>query len=255
MSMHEIEDLVESSVRILAARSDLDLRSLYWQLYEYQNHWDTGFTNFRVMDLLLQARYTYRFELNQHPDYAQYRDYFDGLSGFDFVRVNPTEPSGKAVFDRAKGWVSPNPVAGYAQPPFLYCDLGSPLWVRFVELGVLTGADAVPPDVNLSLIDAALEVMRQAEQVGDIVLIYGWYALLSVHLASFVDLESLRESAALVEILEITRRTDAFEAAQAADPKLSRHYPTPPFVYYPVSGDTAAYLAFLKESLSSYDDL
>ena len=62
-------------------------------------------------------------------------------------------------------------------------------------------------------------------------------------------------SAALAEILDITRRTDAFEAASAADPKLSRYYPTPPFVYYPVTGDTAAYLAFLKESLGSYDDL
>ncbi len=255
MSMHEIEDLVEMSVRILAPRSDLDLRSLYFQLYEYQNAWDTSFTNFRVMDLLLQARYTYRFELNQHPDYAQYRDYFDGLTNFDFVRVKLTEPPGKSVLERGKGWVSPNPVAGYVRPPYLYCDAGSPLWGRFAELGVLTGADAVPPDAKISLVDAALEVMRQAEQVGDAVLIYGWYALLSVHLASFFELDSLRDSTALAEILELTRRTDAFEAAKAADPKLDRHYPGPPYVYYPVTGDTAAYLAFLKQSLGSYDDL
>ncbi len=255
MSMHEIEDLVESSVRILAARTDLDLRSLYWQLYEYQNHWDTGFTNFRVMDLLLQARYTYRFDLNQHPDYAQYRDYFDGLSGFAVINIQPTEPSGKAVFEPGRGWVVPNPLAGYTRPPYLYCDVGSPLWARFVELGVLTGADAVPPDASMSIVEAALEVMRQAERDGDVVLIYGWYALLSVHLASFVDLESLQASAALAEILDIARRTDAFEAAKAADPKLERHYPTPPFIYYPVDGDLAAYLAFLKESLSGFDDL
>ncbi len=164
MSMHEIEDLVESSVRILATRSDLDLRSLYWQLYEYQNHWDTGFTNFRVMDLLLQARYTYRFEVNQHPDYAQYRDYFDGLTKFESIQVKPTEPPGKTVFDPAKGWVSPNPMAGYVRPPYLYCDVGSPLWARFVELGVLTGADAVPPDASMSIVETALEVMRQAER-------------------------------------------------------------------------------------------
>ncbi len=255
MSMHEIEDLVEESVRILAVRSDLDLRSLYWQLYDYQNHWDTGFTNFRVMDLLLQARYTYRFDLNQHPDYTQYRDYFDGLTGFDAVREKPIEPYGQPVLEREKGWVVPNPMAGYARPPYLYCDVGSPLWARFVKLGVLSNGDAIPPDAGLNIVDAALAVMRLAELGGDVVAIYGWYALLSTHIASFFDLDSLRDNAALGEILDITRRNDAFEAAKARDPKMIRRYPAPPFVYYPVSGDTAAYLAFLKENIGSYDDL
>ena len=143
MSMHEFEDLVEYSVRALAEfpqRDTLDLRSIYWWLYDFQNHWDTGFTHFRVIDALLDVRFVYRFDLAQHPDYDQHREFFDGLKDFAFIRVQPTESYGKSIFDKVKGWTSDNPVAGYYKAPHLYCDAGSPLWARMVESVCSAGA-------------------------------------------------------------------------------------------------------------------
>src|SRR5215831_11672542 len=73
MSMHEIEDLVEWAVRLLAASAPargLDLRALFWNLYDYQSRFDTGNTLFRVAPILVKHRYLYAFPLHSHPDFA-----------------------------------------------------------------------------------------------------------------------------------------------------------------------------------------
>lgn len=207
MSMHEFEDLVEASIRTLVIserREHLDLRSMFWRLYQFQNCWDTGFTHFRVMDLLLKYHFVYRFEVNQHPDYTMYRDYFDNLTRFTFIKRRPLEK-----WDKKK-----NPAIGYYKPPYLYCDAGSPLWMRFVELGVLKGTDARPPDERISLIEVALEIVTEAERQSDLELIGLWYALLGTHLYTFSteeELDALRENRPMAEILEVVKRTHIHE--------------------------------------------
>ena len=69
MSMHEFEDVVEGSIRLLTTshRSIEDLRCCYATLYHFQEEWDTGYTHFRVMDLLLSARYVYRIPVSEYP--------------------------------------------------------------------------------------------------------------------------------------------------------------------------------------------
>jgi hypothetical protein len=225
MSMHEFEDLVEYSIRALASSTladTLDVRSACWWLYDFQNHWDTGFTHFRVMDILLDFRFAYRFALQQHPDYEQQRDYFDALKDFTFILVKPNEPSGKGWFDPVKGWTSENPVAGYYKAPYLYCDAGSPLWERMVEIGVLTGGDSLAPDETMGISGAVLAVARAAEQQNDLRLISDWYGYLALQLASFGgDLDALATDKVLAEFVALIKRLDAGDKERSAQPLMA----------------------------------
>jgi hypothetical protein len=132
MSMFEIESMVEDTEHVLAetGADPWVLRSQYWNLYEYEARYDTSFTHFRNIDELLAARFVYRFPLAEHPDYAEHREYFDGLSS-DFTHIQVPDAGGGD--------------GGYTYRPDLYFDAGSPLWRRMVELGRLTGRDAEPP--------------------------------------------------------------------------------------------------------------
>ncbi len=72
--MHEFEDLVEQSVRCLEAseRPGLDHRSLFKQLYAFQEQYDTGYTHGRVLDILEKHRFTYSFPVDAHPDHGHW---------------------------------------------------------------------------------------------------------------------------------------------------------------------------------------
>ena len=160
--MFEIEYLVEYSVQMLAGSGadPWELRSQYWNLYDFEGRWDTSFTHFRNMDDLLAARSVYRIPLTEHPDHERFREYFDGLSAFAFLALPDGTEDG-----------------GYTEPPDLYFDAGSPLWARLVELGRLTGRDAERPR-EMPLAELALRVATLAEQQGDRELIGRWYRLL-----------------------------------------------------------------------------
>ncbi len=196
MSMHEFEDVVETSVNTLAAtgRPWSELRARYWNLYEFEAEFDTGFTHFRNMDELVAAHFVYRMRVSDHPDYEQHREYFDGL------------PDDEVTFIDESG---PGADGGYVKPPYLYCDAGSPLWARLVAASRFTGADAEPPQ-TMSITDIALDVAHLAEANGDRELIAMWYRLLPVYLVGLADeLADLRRDPTIEQLREIVRRTDA----------------------------------------------
>lgn len=198
MSMHEFEDLVEASIRLLARsahHSHQERRSLYWNLYEFQALFDTGFTHFRVLELLLAAGYTYRFDLCEHPDYQQAADFFQRLHAFSFLYVHPTQPwNGEQ-----------NPMAGYYQPPFLYCDVNSPLWARFVRQGRLTGEDALAVE-RLDPLDLAHQVVEEAFLQQDFWLVAQWYMLLTPYLLMTFDEQAVTTLMELESLNQIKRR-------------------------------------------------
>jgi ankyrin repeat protein len=203
MSMHEIEDVVEASIRTLAENKGehgLDLRAAFQTLYDFQDLHDTGFTNFRVMDLLLEAGYTHRFPIDQHPEYQRHRDYFDALDDFEFIHLNPDEP-----WDRET-----NPSASYYNEGHCYCDRASPLWDRLVENGIITGENALQLE-NLTLAEVVATVVTLAEAGTDRELIRMWYPLFI--LGSFdweaEALHRLQENPHVQVIREITLRTNA----------------------------------------------
>ncbi|ROO85576.1 hypothetical protein EDD29_3122 [Actinocorallia herbida] len=172
MSMHEIEDAVADSIRLLdAAHSAGDPRVRSWiaALYRHHDSWDTSFTRFRLMDVLLRHGFAYRFPLDAHPEHAARREFFAGITEFTGLREFDEDAEDFAGYD---SWLED----GYVDPPHLYCEAGTDLWRRMVECGALTGADAVPP-VRLPLIEAVAEVAAAAEAEGDVSLIAFWYSL------------------------------------------------------------------------------
>jgi hypothetical protein len=193
MSMHEFENLVEASVNVLAVsgRPQRELRDIYWNLYEFEGHWDTGFTHLRNIDQLVAARFVYRYPISGHPDYAERRGYFDGIDRFDF-------PHTDGEYD-----------GGFIDPPHLYVEAGSKLWQRLVDLGDLTGPDAIAPRV-MPLQEIALDVAQLAERDGDVELIGCWYRLLAAELPLYeMTPEHLRSDENIAALRELVRGTGA----------------------------------------------
>ncbi|MCE9667942.1 hypothetical protein LY474_08980 [Myxococcus stipitatus] len=177
MSLHFIEDMVEGAVRVLDRRApagDPAPRDQFARLFRFQEGCDCGFTHFRVMDLLLARRFTYRFDLAEHPDYATRRDFFDSLREFTFLTQDASDEEGGAGEEDEELEDEFVPVDGYVEPPHLYCDVGSPLWRRMVEMGRLKGPDAEPA-TPIPLVDVVHEVMVGAEAEKDLELIAMWF--------------------------------------------------------------------------------
>lgn len=178
MAMHEVESLVELSVYCLdkSQEEGLDRRSLFYNLYKLQNRFDTGFTHFRVMDLLIKHHFVYTFPVTTHPAYSAHAAWFDALAAsqkFSFIYQQPTE-----VWDEES-----NPVTGYANYDFptktyiLYCDAGSALWANLVANGTISGEDAEPP-VTMELFSMAHEITEIAGEQKDKDLLALWYQLI-----------------------------------------------------------------------------
>ncbi|MCF2531630.1 hypothetical protein [Yinghuangia soli] len=228
MSLHEIEDMVADSVRLLDAHSAPDddrVRDWYAALYEFQGQFDCSFTHFRVMDVLLRRRYAYRFPLDRHPDHADRSAYFAGLTEFTGLRTFDEDAPDFAGYD---SWLDD----GYVDPPHLYCDAGTALWQRMVAAGDLEGPDAAPLR-RTPLIDAVARVAAAAEQERDVELIGLWYGFgceVLVGGASGVvpyDVGELDEMPVLRELRDVVRRTGALDAARqspyAASPEYAEH--------------------------------
>jgi hypothetical protein len=203
MSEHAIEDLVSNSIRVLDActPAEAPLRDEFAALYRFQDGFDCKFTHFRVMDILLRRRFTYRFPLDRHPDHAERGAYLRSLTEFTALRAFDDDT------DDFDGWLED----GYVEPPHLYCDAGTALWRRLVDAGALGGPDAVPP-ARARLVEVVQAVAAGAERVGDVELIAMWHSLGPVPLFGAVvpfAVEDLEADPAVVRLLEIVRRTGA----------------------------------------------
>lgn len=209
MSMHEIESLVELSVYCLHESKDdlLDRRSLFYNLYQLQQQFDTGFTHFRVMDILIQHRYVYTFPVTAHPAYTQHKSFFDALAAsqqFSFIYTQP-----EAEWDEEN-----NPVAGYAnydhttQAYILYCDAGSPLWTAMVANGTLTGDDAMAPEV-MNVFSMAHEIAEAAGQQKNKDLLNEWYQLIPYMVMQAEQEGETINYKALESILDLVVANDA----------------------------------------------
>ncbi|KUF15052.1 hypothetical protein [Streptomyces silvensis] len=214
MSMHEIEDLVADSVRVLdshAAPDDPRVRGWFAALYDFQSGYDCSFTHFRVLDALMRRGYTYRFPIDEHPDYAARNTYFDALTEFTGLRMYDEDDPAFAGYD---AWLED----GYVDPPFLYCDAGTALWQRMAALGRLSGPDAAPPH-RAPLIEAVREVAVAAEKEHDHDLIGSWYAwgagtLLGGPAGCPFDVTELAGMPAVRDLRAVVARTGALAVAQ-----------------------------------------
>jgi tetratricopeptide (TPR) repeat protein len=224
MSMHEIENLVESSVRLLAQYTTKknDNRSLYLALFNYQNRWDTKNTTFRVMDILLESNAYYFISVKDHPEYSLFQPFFDELLASESVDFKPIysipDQPWRAknnreigIFCRYTDLMDKN-FPGVKRPEFaepgIYFAAGSSIWSGLVAKKFFQAKDAVPPK-QLSISEVVLEVVTTAKKADNISLISGWYAMLGADLVIQEKCPESKDKKRFDKILNIVSKTDA----------------------------------------------
>ncbi|SDT39033.1 hypothetical protein SAMN04489716_3579 [Actinoplanes derwentensis] len=192
--MHEIEDLVQTSVELLDRHHPADdgrLRDWFTALFAFQNDYDCSHTQHRVMEILIRRGHTVRFPIAEHPDYAARKDFFDGIEEFTPLRefgADEQEFAGELE-------------DGYVDPPWLYCEAATALWQRM----------NCPATTEAPLLEVVVAVAEAAERDGDAELIgcwwsLGWQALVG---GQPFSPEELAATPGVAELRAIVRRTGA----------------------------------------------
>ena len=173
MSVHEVEWLSEQTIGTLDRVEDVDHRSLFKAVYEFDSMFDTKFTRFRVMDILLKRRFCYHVALEEHPQYPQFQEKLESIREEEFAHI---------YRDPLRKWHgTENPMVCYWSAPHLYFEAGSEVWKSFAQRGRLVGPDAVEPamldavDVASALIDPALT----GDDAG-LELLSSWYVVMPI---------------------------------------------------------------------------
>jgi hypothetical protein len=198
MGMHEVEALVEVSIKFLDAIEDADHRSLFKSLYDFEGKFDTGFTRFRVMDVLLKRRFAYRVSLEDHPQYDQFKDALESVRNKDFAHIyrNPSRESG--------------PPTCYWEPPHLYFEAGSEIWKQMVAAGRLSGPDAIDP-VDVDPVDIILVLLERT--LAGHQLLSSWYFMIPIAMewgATTRKAATAQQDRALQAIRDGVMRTEAY---------------------------------------------
>ena len=201
MSDRAIETAVELAILYLGRHPDfkLDRRSTIHSLYSFQERFDTQFTHFRLMEVLLSQKYAYRFEVGDHPSYDRCKGFFERDDSFYFVPNDPCAPDGSE--------------AGYVDEGALYCDAGSDLWREFVAKGVLQGDDARAPE--LIPIGKVVQALLESVPPDEHDLIGYWYKvwleeLLSNQIAPG-QISKLQKSKKLSSIRALVQKSKALQ--------------------------------------------
>ena len=220
MAMHEFEGLADGLIMVLDEspdREELDLRSMYSSIADFVGKWDATLQHFHVLEQLLDHRYTYAFPVDEHPDYATNKDYFDNLHGYENIFRLPTQEWDEETNPEVGIYCHPEEEWGdydtsipeeLLNKGMLYFDAGGELWEKFVAAGKLTGADAVPPvaipleQVILTALKASI-LQEEGTQLTSIC-----YALLPSY-AIINGPAALLQNAAMQEILDIVIDTNA----------------------------------------------
>ncbi|WP_257658492.1 hypothetical protein [Parapedobacter lycopersici] len=165
MSQHAIEGLIEDTVYLLD-NADLpatDKRDYFRQLYRIQAFFDTGYTHFRVIGILLKYHFLYRIPVEHHPDYSQRRLYFQRLEAPGWLPDNEKDGAVYLQEEEGRRW--------------LYFDAGDPFWRRLCALGILSESDCrMPYDVGLP--DLIRTILEEAAIQGKQELLRDWYGLM-----------------------------------------------------------------------------
>ena len=144
MSMHDIESVVESSIRCID-KSDFPLekkRNFLYSLYKFQAEYDTGYTNFRVKDILLKYHYMFCLPVEVHPEYAKRKDEFD-----------------KWIKKGESKWIADSILEIENGKPLFYFEVGSDTWKGLVKNGILTGNQTLSVS-EIPILEVILDVVK-----------------------------------------------------------------------------------------------
>ncbi len=170
MSMHEIEGLIEDSVHLIdkAVMQDSVKRDFLFNLYRFQARYDTGYTHFRCMEVLLRWKFTYRIPISLHPDFEKEKPYFEefDVSNSCWIPSRIGEKNEQVYVQLEAG------------APMLYPDAGSYFWQRLCEENSIPATQQKTPNTfkESYLIG---QLLRQAQRQENKLLLRDWYALVT----------------------------------------------------------------------------
>ncbi|GAA0396297.1 hypothetical protein GCM10009133_01730 [Cocleimonas flava] len=167
MSMHEIEGLVEDSIILLnqSKKKQQAKRELIYNLYRFQALFDTGFTHFRVKEILIETGYLYQIPLKDYPPFKEKPE--------QLVDIEKTLEQQRGTWVD-QYYAEKDSVSG---APILYFDYGSELWDQLVKNKTLT--DSATPPSRLSITQLAYIIMQEAAEQKNKVLTLQWYVMTS----------------------------------------------------------------------------
>lgn len=203
MSMHQIEDMIENSVRMLSnctgsEINGLSLRDICYHLYQLQDLFDCGYTMLRVREELERMGFIASIAVEKLPQNE--RDAAQRLSGGSGFL-----PSGVYV-DGDSG--------------LAYLDYGNPSWNTFIEAGTLSYPQMgdIPQIDVLQLAEIMISLAAQQRETGSdngeiavSTLLY-WYALLPT-VMTVSGYEGQVEEERIIRLRDMAAVPEAFEQA------------------------------------------
>ena len=169
MSMHEIEGLVEDSVLLVSKSTKPQgvKRDILYNLYRFQEMFDTSYTHFRVIAILLDLKFVYRIPINQHPDYNQQITYFNNL---DFEKTNWLSAEIGKKSELVYALKEPDGI-------FLYADTGSKFWQRLCKVEIIPKTEQQAPE-KIKTICLIWQLLEEANLQDNLQLVRDWYAFM-----------------------------------------------------------------------------
>ncbi|MCD7877764.1 MAG: hypothetical protein LUH49_12550 [Cloacibacillus porcorum] len=203
MSMHQIEDMIENSVRMLSnctgsEINGLSLRDICYHLYQLQDLFDCGYTMLRVREELERMGFLASITVEKLPQNE--RDAARRLTGGSGFL-----PSGVYV-DGDSG--------------LAYLDYGNPSWNTFIEAGTLSHPQMgdIPQIDVLQLAENMISLAAQQRETGSdngeiavSTLLY-WYALLPT-VMTVSGYEGQVEEERIIRLRDMAAVPEAFEQA------------------------------------------
>lgn len=203
MSMHQIEDMIENSVRMLSnctgsEINGLSLRDICYHLYQLQDLFDCGYTMLRVREELERMGFLASITVEKLPQNE--RDAARRLTGGSGFL-----PSGVYV-DGDSG--------------LAYLDYGNPSWNTFTEAGTLSHPQMgdIPQIDVLQLAENMISLAAQQRETGSdngeiavSTLLY-WYALLPT-VMTVSGYEGQVEEERIIRLRDMAAVPEAFEQA------------------------------------------
>lgn len=184
MSMHEIEDIIEESLKLLYIEkpNNIDFRSAAYSLYRFQDQFDTGVTFLRLREILVESRYLYILPKNS-LDKLKYPEIPEG--GYYLEHIDKEN---------------------------VFIEAGTEAWKDVVNKGILTGEDTISP-LSLDIYNLALLIMETSIKKGDMTLAASWYKdiFLMQELANIEDPEDAQNNETLKKIRELANENNLME--------------------------------------------
>ncbi|MEO1451849.1 MAG: hypothetical protein AAFV07_20125, partial [Bacteroidota bacterium] len=163
MSYHQIEDIIEDAIRVVAgaAASIQERRSLIYNLYRFHDQHDTSYTRLRVHEILKANQYLYTLPVTQHPDYVDNQEYF-----------TKAEKEGTSWIPADLAKKSPSV---YLKQGQLFFEAGDDFWAS-VSAQLPAADREAPQSMSFSLVFQKILVFASARE--DTLFLKRWYACL-----------------------------------------------------------------------------